>query len=166
MIALNSAVVSSTVVTPCASISDASASGVGSGADSTTQQPPPRSGHQMSNVDASNASGEAWRKTSCGPTLTTSPHASDTTFWWLTPTALGVPVDPDVYMTYARFDGPTSATTGSAVMRSWSASRSTTWHPSSPRVARSAAVVSTAVARVSSIIQASRSRGWLGSSGR
>ena len=82
----------------------AMASGAGiSSPSNSTQQPPRRSGTQRSNVDASNASGDSWRKRPGGrPVMRSRPWTRRITARWGTATPFGCPVDPEVYMMYAR----------------------------------------------------------------
>src|SRR5512146_44697 len=84
-------------------------------AGATTTRPPPASTTHSSSTDASNACG-ACHSTRPEPAPPQHPSATSApTPACATTTPLGTPVDPDVYITYAGYDGSTGASrTGAA----------------------------------------------------
>src|SRR5574341_313121 len=101
--ALNNDAVSHSVVTPSRSIASPSSPAVGTPSRYKTHFPPCSSGPHSSSVEASNDTGANCKNTSSGPNSAYStPNTSRNTPRCLTSTPFGTPVDPDVYVTYAR----------------------------------------------------------------
>ena len=77
----------------------------------TTSFPPLSSAPQISSVDASNDTGARCSSTSFAPSSTKSVcFTSRSTARCGTAVPLGTPVEPDVYITYARCSGPRPST--------------------------------------------------------
>src|SRR5215813_1587500 len=112
-IALNSAVVRNPVVTPSSLINFPNASSDGRSSPTIAIRPPPHNGPHTSNVEASNAIGAQLSTTSPSSRAYQFPHTNRTMLPWLTPIPFGFPVDPDVYITYAKPSGHCSTPTSS-----------------------------------------------------
>src|SRR5207247_1374803 len=83
---------------------------------------------------------------------------------WLTITPFGTPVDPDVYITYARFSG--CITTSSSPSPLFSSSTTTTSHPSPDSLPSSPRLVTSSLAPASRSISRFLASGYSGSSPR
>ncbi len=92
-------------VTPPSVIASANSAAPSLPGEATTTVPPVSSGTQISKVDASNANGECISTASWFPRPQYELVARCTTLRCVLSTPFGVPVDPEVYMTYTACSG-------------------------------------------------------------
>ncbi len=138
---------------------------------STTTRAPDTSGTHTSNSEASKACGACISTASPAPTDQSRCPTSPATLPCGIDTPFGTPVEPEVYITYARSSGPTR-TAGSCTGLAATAARvrgssSTTTSPGAPggTAARVFPVHSTAAGAESASMTATRSAGYAASTG-
>ncbi len=145
-----------------------SASDAGPGGWMASRPPPAKQLHS-SNVDASNESGANCRNTSSMVAATTSPPSTRRMIArWVTHTPFGRSVDPDVYITYARFSAsapPSTASPDCAEIDAASASSRTGYAAPTGIESSNAVVVTTTATSAASQIAATRAGGNVGSTG-
>ncbi len=140
-------------------------------AGNSTQVPPLSSGPQISSVEASNEIGASCRNTVCASSgVKWLPRTRRTMPRCGIATPLGVPVEPDVYMTYASSSAvPTGSSGGSGATSSALAPRTpasvTVWPAWLGSCGRLAGSVSTTRGATSSSMKRRRCAGYAGSSG-
>ncbi len=160
-----------TALTPAATAARMSWASTAPGA-ATTTRPPEASGTQISNREASKACGACMSTASRGPTDQPRSPTRPATLPCGTATPLGTPVEPEVYMTYARSSAPTRTgtrasaglTATAAGVRS-SSSTTSSAAASTGTASRVARVHTTADGPESASRNATRSAGYPGSTG-
>ncbi len=158
-------------VTSCAAMTAARPAASSRPGGATTIRPPFSNGVQISKVEASKAYGACISTRSCRPARQYGSDARRTTSRCVTATPFGVPVEPEVYITYTNCRASTATPVPAPVSASASAppmspspTGSTGTSTVKPMSCRSRSV-SNAVASVSRTMNSERTAGWFGSIG-